>query len=135
MEFGNRAGSVTIALAAFAATAVLLFFGNGLEPRWPLMWLAPLPVLVFALRRRAWQGGIVAAAAWMVGGLDMWGYLVRVLQAPAWMWFVDFGTAAAAFAAGVLLMRALARRGALWSAWVALPAVWVAFEFARVVST
>jgi apolipoprotein N-acyltransferase len=130
MEYGNRARSVAIALAAFAATAALLYLGNGLMPRWPLMWLAPLPALVFALRRPAWQAGVVAAAAWMAGGLNLWGYL-RVLQAPPVVWFVDFGTAAAAFAAGVLLMRVLARRGAVWSAWLALPAVWVAFEFAR----
>ncbi|HTV81939.1 MAG TPA: nitrilase-related carbon-nitrogen hydrolase [Acidobacteriaceae bacterium] len=130
MEYGNRAKGVAIALAAFVATAALLYFGNGLMPRWPLMWLAPLPVLVFALRRPAWQAGVVAAATWMAGGLNLWGYL-RVLQAPPVVWFADFGSAAVAFAAGVLLMQALARRGAVWSAWLALPAVWVAFEFAR----
>jgi apolipoprotein N-acyltransferase len=121
---------VAIALAACAATAALVYWGNGLMPRWPLMWLAPLPVLVFALRRPAWQSAIVAAVAWMAGGLNLWGYL-RVLQAPAIVWFVDFATAAVAFSAGVLLMRALARRNRVWSAWIALPAVWVAFEFAR----
>ncbi len=131
MEFGNKAGSVAMALAAFAASAALLYWGNGLEPLWPLMWLAPLPVLMFALRRPAWQGALVAAAAWMAGGLNMWNYLVRVLQAPAIVWFADFATAAVAFAAGVVLMRALARRGAVWRAWIALPAVWVGYEFAR----
>jgi apolipoprotein N-acyltransferase len=130
VEIGNKARSAAIALAAFAATVGLLYFGNGLNPRWPLMWLAPLPVLVFALRRPAWQAGVVAGAAWLAGGLNLWGYL-RVLQAPAAVWFLDFGTAAVAFAAGVLLMRALARRDAVWNAWIALPALWVAFEFAR----
>ena len=130
MGFGNRAKSAAIALAAFAATAGLLYFGNGLLPRWPLMWLAPLPVLVFALRRPAWQSGSVAAAAWLLGCLNLWGYL-RVLSQPPAVWFSDFGAEALVFAAGVLLMRALERRGAVWSAWVALPAVWVTFEFAR----
>ena len=130
MGSGNRAKSAAIALAAFAATAVLLYFGNGLLPRWPLMWLAPLPVLVFALRRPAWQAGLVAAGAWLMGCLDLWGYL-RVLRLPPAVWFSDFGAAAVVFAAGVLLMRALERRGALWSAWLALPAMWVAFEFVR----
>jgi len=130
MEFGDRVRNAGLALAAFAVTAALVYRGNGLEPRWPLMWLAPLPVLVFALRRPAWQGAVVAGAAWMAGGLNLWGYL-RVLHVPAIIWFADFGTAAVAFAVGVLLMRALARRGAVWSAWLALPAEWVAFEFAR----
>lgn len=130
MGSGNRARGFAIALLAFGAAAVLFFYGNGLTPRWPLMWLAPLPVLVFALGRPAWQGALVAAAAWMAGGLNLWGYL-RVLQAPAVVWLVDFGTGAVVFAAGVLLMRALERRGRVWSAWIVLPAVWVAFEFAR----
>jgi apolipoprotein N-acyltransferase len=128
MEYGNKARGAATALAALAATAVLVFLGNGLMPRWPLMWLAPLPVLVFALRRPAWQAGVVAAGAWLVGGLNLWGYLH---QLGAAVWFADFGTEAAVFAAGVLLVRALERRGAVWSACVALPAVWVTWEYAR----
>jgi hypothetical protein len=46
------------------------------------MRLAPVPVLVFALRRPEWQAGVAAGAAWLAGGLNLWGYL-RVLQAPA----------------------------------------------------
>lgn len=130
MGSGNKATGLGIALVAFAASAVLWFYGNGLAPQWPLMWLAPLPVLMFALCRPAWQAAVVAAGAWLVGGLNLWTYL-RVLQAPAWVWLEDFGTGAGVFAAGVLLMRALERRGRVWSAWIALPAVWVAFEFAR----
>jgi apolipoprotein N-acyltransferase len=118
------------ALAAFASAALLVFLGNGLEPRWPLMWLAPLPVLVFALRSSAWSAGLVAFAAWLAGGLNLWGYL-RTVGAPPIAWFANFGMIAAVFALGVLLMRALARRGRIWSAWVALPAVWVTFEFVR----
>jgi apolipoprotein N-acyltransferase len=130
--FANKtsANGWVTALAAIASTGLLVFLGNGLEPRWPLMWLAPLPVLVFALRSSAWRAGLVAFAAWLIGGLNLWGYL-RVVGAPPIAWFANFGIIAAVFAAGVLLMRALARKGRLWSAWVALPAVWVTFEFVR----
>jgi apolipoprotein N-acyltransferase len=121
---------VVLAVGAFAATAALVFFGNGLTPRWPLMWLAPVPVLLFALGSPGWQAALVAAAAWLAGCLNLWGYL-RVLGAPAVAWIVPCGTSAVVFAAGVLLTRALARRGAVWSAWVALPAVWVTFEYVR----
>ncbi len=130
MESGNRLKRSAVALAALAATALLLFYGNGLMPLWPLMWVAPLPVLWFALRGPAWQAGVVAGAAWLAGSLNLWGYLRSLGFTPS-VWFVDFGTGALAFAAGVLLMRALERRGALWSAWIALPALWVTFEFVR----
>lgn len=131
MGFGHRVRWTAIAFLALAATAALAYAGDGLRPRWPLMWFAPLPVLLFALRRSAWEAGLVAAGSWMVGGLNLWNYIVRVLGAPRALWFLDFGSAAAAFAVAVLLMRALARQSALWSAWVALPAAWVAFEFGR----
>jgi apolipoprotein N-acyltransferase len=119
-----------VALAVFALTAVLVYFGNGLEPRWPLMWLAPLPVLVFALRSSARSAGLIAFGAWMAGCLNLWGYM-HLLGAPAVEWVSAFGMEALVFAAAVLLMRALARRGRVWSAWLALPAVWVTFEYVR----
>ena len=46
MGFGDRAGRAGTALAVFAATAALVYLGNGLAPRWALMWFAPLPVLL-----------------------------------------------------------------------------------------
>lgn len=130
MGSGDRLRRGLVALAVFASTALLLFYGNGLMPHWPLMWLAPVPVFWFALRRPAWQAGLVAAVAWAAGPLDLWSYL-RSLGWPASTWVVVFGTGALTFAAGVLLMRALERRGAIWSAWIAVPAVWVTFEFVR----
>jgi apolipoprotein N-acyltransferase len=128
MEFVARSRHAAIAVAVFATSAALVFFGNGLTPRWPLMWLAPLPVLLFALESSAWQGAFVAAGAWLAGCLNLWSYF-RVIGPLAWI--VPFGTSAVVFAAGVLLTRTLVRRGAVWSAWVALPAVWVVFEFLR----
>ncbi len=130
MESANRLGSISNALLAFAATAVLLYFGNGLTPRWPLMWFAPLPALLFVLRQPAWKAGLVASAAWLAGGLNLWHYF-RILGTPPVVWFGNFGLAAVVFAASVLLVRALARRGALWSAWLGLPAAWTTFEFTR----
>ena len=36
------------AVLAVALTAILTWFGTGSHPWWPLLWFAPLPVLVFA---------------------------------------------------------------------------------------
>jgi apolipoprotein N-acyltransferase len=130
MGFVYKLNRAAVALLVMAATATLLFFANGLIPLWPLMWIAPLPVLWFALRRPAWQAGLAAGGAWFAGCLNLWSYM-RVLGAPHIVWLLDFATVAAAFAAGVLLTRELARRGLLWSAWLALPAVWTTFEYGR----
>ena len=43
----NRLGWV---IAATAASAVLFFFGTGLDPLPELAWVAPLPVLLLAPR-------------------------------------------------------------------------------------
>lgn len=130
MESGNKAREWGLGLLAVAATAVLVYFGNGLEPRWPLMWIAPVPVLLYALRSPAGRAGLVAFAGTLLGGLNLWGYM-RILGAPPVAWVASFGLEAVVFAAAVLLMRALARRGAVWGAWLALPAAWAAFEFVR----
>lgn len=123
------------AAIAFAATAVLIWFGNGLDPLWPCLWLAMFPVLWFALRSSWWAAATVAAASMLAGGLNMYGYLHSVLGAPVMVWVAVYGTVAVVFAASVLLFRTLALRGAVWSALVAVPAVWVSLEYARNLAT
>jgi apolipoprotein N-acyltransferase len=133
MEFERKGRSAGLGLAAAAATAALLWFGNGLHPMGPLMWVAPLPVLLYALRSKqssAWGAALVAWVGWLAGCGNLWGYF-RLLGIPRTVWFTGFGLAAVVFAAGVVLVRALARRGAWWSAAVALPAIWVTFEYVR----
>jgi apolipoprotein N-acyltransferase len=122
------------ALLAAAATAVLLWFGNGLDPWWPLMWFAPLPVLWFALRHSWWMTALTAAAAWLAGSLSLWGYF-HLLGMPFLTWLGIFGVVALVAVCAVLLFRALVLRGAWWSALVAFPAVWVTLEFVRNLTT
>jgi apolipoprotein N-acyltransferase len=115
------------ALLAAAATAGLVWFGTGLFPMWPLMWFAPLPVLLFAARNSWWATALVAECAWLIGALNMWHYLHLILHAP--LLACVLVSWALAFALAVLLHRALIRRGAWWSAMLAFPATWVSFEY------
>jgi apolipoprotein N-acyltransferase len=117
-----------------ASTAVLLWFGNGLDPWWPLMWFAPLPVLWFALRRSWWVAGLTTLAGWLAGCVNLWSYFHHV-GLPFVAWLGIFGAVAAVAAGAVLLFRALALRGAWWSAVVAFPAAWVTLEYVRNLST
>ena len=110
--------------------AALAWFGNNLQPWWPLMWFAPLPVLLFAAGSRSrWIAALVAFAAWFAGSGCMWRYF-QALHQPLGIWAVTFASVSLVFTGAVLLFRALLRRGCPWSALVAFPAVWVAGEFA-----
>jgi apolipoprotein N-acyltransferase len=121
--------------AAVAATAILIWFGTGLEPLWPLLWLAPLPVLLVALKGSATSACLLAGCAWFLGSLNMWHYFHGVLRAPYVVLAEIFIGPSLVFAAVVLLFRALAQRGHYWLALVAFPAMWVVFEYAVNISS
>ncbi|GLQ99425.1 nitrilase-related carbon-nitrogen hydrolase [Dyella mobilis] len=120
---------VSTCVAAVALSAVLLWFGTGMEPMWPLLWLAPLPVLLIATRASAFRTAIVAFVAWFAGTLNMWSYLHGLIEVPAADYLINFSTMALVFTATVLLFRALLRRGAYISALLSVPAAWASFEY------
>ena len=119
----------TLGLGACLTTAVLIWFGTGLEPFWPLMWVAPLPVLLFALEASAWATALVAAGAMILGLLNLWSYLHGALSVPLPILLRIYLSEGAVFALATLMFRALARRQAYWSALLAFPALWVSFEW------
>ncbi|MBS1821631.1 MAG: hypothetical protein JST61_06610 [Acidobacteria bacterium] len=135
MAFGASLRRVVESTLAVAASALMLYFGNGLEPVWPLMWIVFVPVLWFALRSPWWAAALVAALSMLLGDLNMWSYYTKTLEMPASMWWTAFSIAALAFAAGVLLFRALVLRGVVWSGLIALPSLWVAVEYSRYFTT
>jgi len=120
---------LVLGAAAVLLSAAALWLGTGLDPRWPLTWLSPVPVLAFALRARA-SSAVAAFVAWALGGLNLWGYYRTVLGVPLPVVLVAIAVPALAFAGLVLLMRVLTRRGRVLLAALALPAGWTAFEFA-----
>jgi apolipoprotein N-acyltransferase len=135
MAFATNYRRIIAAILAIASTAILFWFGNGLNPIWPLMWIAPLPVLIFALRNSWRSAAITSALAMFLAGTNMWNYLHSALGAAAIAWISIYAVAALAFAASVLLFRALVLRGAPFSALLSLPAASVAIEFIRNLTT
>ena len=59
MAFSLSYRRLVEAVLAVVATAAMFYFGNGLEPWWPLMWFFPLPLLLFALRSRWWMAAFL----------------------------------------------------------------------------
>ncbi|HEY1902587.1 MAG TPA: nitrilase-related carbon-nitrogen hydrolase [Terracidiphilus sp.] len=125
----NNSTRFGFALLAVAVSAVLIWFGTGLFPMWPLLWFAPLPVLLFAARSSWWAAGLTAALAWAAGHLNLWKYFSTALHFPLAVQVEILAAPAVVFALAVLLYRALLLRGAWWSALLAFPAAWVSFEY------
>lgn len=130
MESESKTGRWVTAVGVVAVTAVLVWFGNGLTPWWPLMWFAPIPLFWYSLRSSWWAAAIVAFIAWLAGSASMIEYFGLVGMPPA-VWLANFGGMSCLVAGGVLLFRFLVLRGAVWSAIVALPALWVSVDWLR----
>src|SRR3982751_5917087 len=129
MAFVRDPRRAAFGCAAVLLTALLVWFGTGMTPWWPLLWFAPLPVLLFAAGARAWTAALAAGSAWFLGSLDVWHHFVAVLAVPLGAIIGNLLTFSIVFALAVLLHRALLRRGAYIAAMFALPAMWVAFEY------
>ncbi len=129
MPSATAKGPLVSCLAAVAATALLVWFGTGLRPLWPLVWLAPLPALLVAPRVSWWRAALVAAAAWFLGDLNMWRYYSAVIHIPVAIVIEILAIPALVFAIAVVLFRALLKREAAWASALAVPAVWVSFEY------
>jgi apolipoprotein N-acyltransferase len=118
-----------LGLLATALMAVAIFFGTGLDPFWPLMWFAPLPVLLFANRASWWGAALAAAFGVMLGILNLWPVFHGLLRAPLPILAQIYLSEGIAYALAVSLYRALLQREAPWMALLAFPAVIVSFEF------
>jgi apolipoprotein N-acyltransferase len=129
MVFVHKHPVFATTLSIFA-TAALLIAGNGMEPRWPLMWIAFVPVLVLAAEIESWLlAGLAAFLSMLLGSLNLLYYMHIVLGAPVTAWLVLFSFASLLFAGGVLLFRGLLHRGSPFSAAIALPAFWTIVEY------
>jgi len=129
MAFAPDSRRIGVVLLAITSTAILVWFGTGLNPHWPLLWFAPLPVLLFATRGSWWGTAFTSFLSWLVGNLNQWHYFHAVLQMPTLIVAQIVAIPAFVFTLSVLLYRALLKRGAWWSALLAFPAMWVSCEY------
>ncbi len=120
---------ISFTLLAVAASVLMIWFGTGMAPRWPLLWFAPLPIMLVAVRA-SWQTAALASfVAWALGNLNVWRYFTSALHMPLPVRLQIVILPAIMFMSAILLFRALLRRGAVWSALIAFPSAWVSYEY------
>lgn len=110
--------------AAMFATAVLLYFGNSLEPVAALTWIAPVPVLLIAPRVAAWPAAGLAFGAYLLSEANVASYYLNSHDVPLPMGIAILVGTAALFACFVALFRTLFTRGRTLLAVIAAPALW-----------
>lgn len=130
MAFAVDYRRLALAVLAIVSTALMVWFGYSLNPWWPLMWFAPLPVLFFSSRASWWGAALTAGIALFLGCFTLWNYF-HLLHFPVSAFLIVVSGAAAEFAVAVLLFRALLRSGAPWSALLAFPSILVVAEYVR----
>lgn len=110
------------AIAAMALSALCWWHGTALRPLWWAAWLAPLPLLLVAVRLRARYAALVTFSAFALGGANQWAYLHDVIRVPLTVTLAAILVPALAMVPVVLLFRALARQGRPLAAALAMPA-------------
>jgi apolipoprotein N-acyltransferase len=124
-----RLRNVLLVIAAGLASAALSYLGTGLHPIWPLLWLAPIPLLTIAPRLRSSTAFFLAFVAWLIGEMNQWIYFTRVIELPLPLIALALIIPAVVYGFGVLLTRSFLRRGSLFLASLAFPVYWVAYEY------
>ncbi|MCR6487689.1 acyltransferase [Amycolatopsis sp. OK19-0408] len=112
------------AVVATTASAVLFFFGTGLDPVPELAWLAPLPVLLLAPRVPGAAALGCAFAAYLAGSCGSWSYFWHSQAVPRPAAIAILGGSALLFALATGLFRLLVRRHHGFLAALAAPALW-----------
>jgi len=121
--------NVKLAAAATALSGAAWWFGTGLAPLGWLAWLAPLPILLVAPRLR-WQWALLMAlAAGVCRGLNLWHYLQDVIRLPLIVAVQIAAMSALTFALAVMSHRGMLLRGRPLAATLAYPALVLAFEY------
>jgi apolipoprotein N-acyltransferase len=127
--------NILLVVVAGLASAGLLYFGTGLHPTWWLLWVAPVPVLVIALRLRATAAFLLGSIAWFLGEMNQWNYLRHFIALPLRIIILFFVIAAVVFGLGVLFTRSFLRRDSLFVAALAFPVYWVTCEYLSAIAS
>ena len=127
MKSSSATSKYALAVLAALASGGLYFFSTGLEGVRPLVWIAPIPVLLISLRLTRSMTFIVAFSAYVLGGLNLVPYLLRL--APPLVAAAQLLIPGTAFALVTIAFRDAIMKFGHRLSFLAFPIGWTAYEF------
>jgi apolipoprotein N-acyltransferase len=116
-----------LSIGAIISSGAFYFFSTGLTGFRPLIWLAPIPLLWISMRSSRRSTAIMAFCAYVLGGLNLIGYLARL--APLGVVIGSLLIPAFAFAVIVVAYRDAIVHLRHPLSFLAFPVGWTAYEF------
>ncbi|MFL6208535.1 MAG: apolipoprotein N-acyltransferase [Pyrinomonadaceae bacterium] len=116
-----------LVLCGVLLTSSAYFLSTGLTGFRPLVWVAPVPVLLLAFNSSVRSAATMACAAYFLGSLNLLPYLASL--APIAVVIIALALPAVAFAISVLAARYVLLRCRAWPAVFVFPAAWVTWEY------
>src|SRR5262249_39644421 len=117
-------------LIAVLTTGLLYFFSTGLQGIRFIVWIAPIPVLIYSLKASAKAVTYAAFLAYFIGTLNMFFYLLKLgVVGLVGGGIVVFIIPGLVFALAVRLFRSATLQGDGRIALLLFPAIWVCYEF------
>jgi apolipoprotein N-acyltransferase len=124
---GKSADRHLSAIGAVLVSAAAFYFSTGFIDLWPLLWIAPIPVLLVAFRAPVRKAAAVGFTAYLLGGLNLLSYYAGLMPVRVVVLVLVFP--AVIFALCVLAARRGVRRLPAWLAALAFPAGWTTWEW------
>lgn len=118
-----------LVISAIIGSAVLFYFGTGFFAIGILTWIAPLPVMLIALRMSARAAVTSAFVSYFLGTANNWALYVHSVDVPLIAAIAINVTLSALFAAAVLLFHRCLRHNHVLLAAIAAPALWTCVEY------
>jgi apolipoprotein N-acyltransferase len=114
-------------LLSVLAAGFSYFFSIGLNGFGPLVWIAPIPILILAFNAQPRPTAIIAFGTFLIGSLTLFSYLVKLM--PFGVVIVSLVIPAIAFTLAILATRYTALQINPWVAIAVFPSVWTSYEY------
>ncbi len=109
------------------SSGILFYFSTGFHQAWPLLWIAPIPVLIYGYHHRYRATALVAFFAFFIGKLNTLYYLGTGM--PLLFILLPIIFHAFVFCLLVLFNKWLVSKINHWLALFLFPALWTSYEF------